>query len=304
MHSKFYNISRKLLTEKKRQQLKKYYRQWYYNQNRFKKLFYKSITSDEMINQIDKKINHKYDILMVHSAFTKLLPIFIDSPAVLLDKLINLTNRQNKTLAMPAFFFGRSITDNTMEYYKNNPFFDLSKTRSQMGIITELFRNYPGVKRSIHPSHSICALGPLADELTSNHHLCDSTFGKGTPYHKMTLFNTTILGIAVEYFRCLTQVHCAEDLLGDQFPIKSTCAEIPITITDNGEKFKTINFHFRKFNYHTRKTTRLRKIIPKKDLMEWQNKGIPFFYTNAFSVTDALLNSARNNYTIYIENRT
>ena len=82
------------------------------------------------------------------------------------------------TLVFPTF----SI-DKTMENTLNNKkyIFNPNTTPSTVGKITEVFRTLPDVKRSLHPTHSVAALGPLAEELT-NTHLDDGTnFGRSSP---------------------------------------------------------------------------------------------------------------------------
>ena len=41
--------------------------------------------------------------------------------------------------------------------------FDVEKTPSCIGLLPERFRLTPGVRRSIHPTHSVCAYGALAE---------------------------------------------------------------------------------------------------------------------------------------------
>ena len=53
-----------------------------------------------------------------------------------------------------------------------------------MGFVTEVFRRTPGVVRSIHPTHSVSALGPLARHLTEAHHRAPSVFGTGSPWQR------------------------------------------------------------------------------------------------------------------------
>jgi len=43
----------------------------------------------------------------------------------------------------------------------------------------------PGVKRSLHPTHSVAAIGSRAEEITSGHELCSTPCGIGSPYEKI-----------------------------------------------------------------------------------------------------------------------
>ena len=61
--------------------------------------------------------------------------------------------------------------------------FDAAATPSCVGTISEFFRTMPGVVRSLHPTHSMAAIGPLAD----------TPCGWGTPYERIMESNGQIL---------------------------------------------------------------------------------------------------------------
>jgi aminoglycoside 3-N-acetyltransferase len=63
--------------------------------------------------------------------------------------------------------------------------FDLRQTPSCVGAISEAFRTMPGVVRSLHPTHSVAAIGPRSRALTEGHELASTPCGEGTPYARM-----------------------------------------------------------------------------------------------------------------------
>ena len=71
--------------------------------------------------------------------------------------------------------------------------FDSRETPSCVGAITELFRKMPGVQRSLHPTHSVAAIGPLARELIQDHQYAATPCGAGTPYEKLLNLDGQIL---------------------------------------------------------------------------------------------------------------
>src|SRR5262249_9197469 len=150
-------------------------------------------------------------------SLNRMFPMYRGTVGDLLALLLRIVGA-NRTLAMPAFFFG-TAEQYERDYYRASPVFDLRKTPSQMGLLTELFRRRRGVLRSLHPTHSTCALGPLAAEVTSSHHLSPATFGPLSPFGVMARHSTVILGVGTEYYRTLTQVHAIEDHMGCGFPI-------------------------------------------------------------------------------------
>ncbi len=63
--------------------------------------------------------------------------------------------------------------------------FDVRHTPSCVGALTECFRNMPGVMRSLHPTHSVGAFGPLAESITEGHERSTTPCGPDTPYLKI-----------------------------------------------------------------------------------------------------------------------
>ncbi len=86
------------------------------------------------------------------------------------------------TLMMPAFTGGGSshayVTSDPVRFKK-----DLTPTTT--GFLCETFRKHPGVRRSLHPTHSVAVLGPDSEELITGHENSVTPFGDGTPYDKL-----------------------------------------------------------------------------------------------------------------------
>src|SRR6516164_2385490 len=164
-----------------------------------------TFSTAELELEIRRHLPNDFDILMVHCSYNSLTPMYRDNPVKLLKAFLRITG-PDRTLAMPAFFFGTPKQFN-LDYYRANPMFNARRTPSQMGVLSELFRYGSGVLRSLHPTHSVCALGPLAEELTRAHHLSPAAFGRLSPFGVMARYKTAILGVGTEYYRTLTQVH-------------------------------------------------------------------------------------------------
>src|SRR5215831_12542887 len=97
--------------------------------------------------------------LMVHSSLSSLgyVPGGVTAVIEALQRAIG----PRGTLAMPAHSWERAG--------KGDFTFDVRKTPSCVGAISESFRKIPGVVRSLHPTHSVAALGPRAGFLTEGH---------------------------------------------------------------------------------------------------------------------------------------
>ncbi|HEY62939.1 MAG TPA: AAC(3) family N-acetyltransferase [Caldilineae bacterium] len=56
---------------------------------------------------------------------------------------------------------------------------------SWIGRIPEAFRRRPEVRRSLHPTHSVTAIGERAQWYTTGHERCDMPCGPGSPYVRL-----------------------------------------------------------------------------------------------------------------------
>lgn len=77
-----------------------------------------------------------------------------------------------------------------------------------MGAVAEMFRNWPGAKRSDHPVRSFAAVGPQADYLTRNHDL-SNIFGDPSPLSKLYELDGYVLLIGCGYDKN-TSIHLAD----------------------------------------------------------------------------------------------
>ncbi len=78
------------------------------------------------------------------------------------------------TLLMPALSYA-AVT-------RERPRFDLVLTPSNVGVIAESFRRQPGVMRSLHPTHSVCGIGPAAAALLGKHGQDATPCGAHSPF--------------------------------------------------------------------------------------------------------------------------
>ena len=258
-------------------------------------LLHGSYSAKEIVDDLRTRIPEDAQILMVHSSYDRLLPMYRGGPKDLINELMAFCGK-DLTLVMPAFVLGGRLYDKK-QYFSTHAF-DVKKTPSEMGLLTEVFRRTPGVLRSLHPTHSICAVGPLAQDLTTTHHLASTRTGEGTPFGIMTKKPTAIIGLGIEYYRCVTHTHTAEDILGDEFPVKFQRESIPVELID---------WHGKKAQYNLTipqaskplDNTLLRTLLSEHELIEWTFRGTAMFVTVAGVVTERLIGAARKGITVY-----
>jgi aminoglycoside 3-N-acetyltransferase len=258
-------------------------------------LIHGTFTTNDLIIEIDNRLDKNWQILMVHSSINGLLPMYNGNALELLKALIEYCG-PNRTLVMPAFYFGEH-GEGARGTLKKNPRFDLRRTPSQMGLLTELFRRSKGVLQSRHPVYRVAARGPHAEDLIRGHEQVPSGMGKGTPFDYMARHNARIIGIG-KTFQVMTQTHHVESLLGSDWPAPQiVLPNIAVTLVDHGNEIEMeIGGTQQKWNFNIWK---LREIMSSESLREWRFHNCPMFAAHAGEVTDALVDAANRGFTLY-----
>lgn len=140
-------------------------------------------------------------ILFVHSSLSS-CGYFVGGP----EKVIEVLREFSDTLCLPTHTYSYPAEPDRV-----GPVFDPARTPSQMGLLAETFRQQPGVVRSLHATHSLAAIGPLAEEICAGHYRCDSPCGAGTPYERLVRQHASVLMLGVS-FGYYTLFHTAEGL--------------------------------------------------------------------------------------------
>lgn len=158
-------------------------------------------------------------ILLVHSSLSA-LGYVPGGPTAVLGALRDVSGPEG-TLVFPSHSWE--------EMEAGGRTFNVTQTRGCVGAIAEAFRHVPGAVRSLHPTHSVAALGPLARELTAGHERAATPCGAGTPYVRALERDCQILflGIGLEYN---TAFHTVEAL-----------AKVPYLLYDRPDDFTLVD---------------------------------------------------------------
>lgn len=111
------------------------------------------------------------------------------------------------------------------EWLKQGNIFDVRRTPSYTGILTEFARRQRKAIRSLHPTKSVCAIGPEAKDLTATHHLSLYPYDTGSPYYKLIAGGGKIIGLGATT-NYISFGYCVDDAFKDQFPVRVYHEEI------------------------------------------------------------------------------
>lgn len=135
------------------------------------------------------------DTVVVHSSLSSFGEVEGGADTVI-DALLEVLGKDG-TLVMPTFNFEPGV-------------FDRANTRSIVGAITEAVRARPDAIRSNHPTHSVSAIGRLAEVITEAHDKVDP-FAKGSALYKTLQAGAKILQLGVTH-TSNSIIHVAEEL--------------------------------------------------------------------------------------------
>lgn len=142
-----------------------------------------------------------HGVLVVHSAIATLSRQGFRAEAMI-EALLDYMSKG--TLVMPTMSW-RAVTP-------ERPAWDEIKTRSETGVMTEIFRTRYASRRSIHPTHSVAAFGAAADRLVARHHLDDTPVSANSPYGLMRETPAYVLTLGVGLETC-TAIHLPEETI-------------------------------------------------------------------------------------------
>jgi aminoglycoside 3-N-acetyltransferase len=149
--------------------------------------------------------------LLIHASLKSLGPIPKDLQFIIqgIQEVIG----EEGTLLMPALSYA-SVDE-------SNPVFDLLKTPCCVGALPEYFRTYPGVVRSIHPTHSVSCLGKHQHLFTASHQEDKTPCGKHSPFHLLPKYNGKILMLGCG-LHPNTSMHAIEEVANVSYLLKES----------------------------------------------------------------------------------
>ena len=140
------------------------------------------------------------DVVMVHSSLSAFGYVEGGADAVI-DALLE-TVGPDGTVVMPTFTWGSFAHKSTVE-------FDVAGAPSEVGKITEVFRNRPEATRSVHVCHSVAAIGPHTQAVMGDGR---NGSGRGSSFDGLLELDAWNLFLGVDFSVC-TALHTVEEFM-------------------------------------------------------------------------------------------
>lgn len=162
------------------------------------------ISDKNIIEELEELGVEQGDVLLVHSSYKALGRPSL-APETIIHSILEGIGKSG-TLLMPALSY-QQIPHNVH---------DSRSTPSNVGIIPERFRLAFDATRSLHPTHSVCAIGRMADELLAHHELDRTPCGVHSPFRKLLFMDAKILMLGCGC-QPNTTMHAIEEIIGTPY---------------------------------------------------------------------------------------
>ncbi len=251
-----------------------------------------SFTEDDLLFALTEICGvKKGDLLFVHNSIDGLAMDV--SPRRILELLLETVGCEG-TVLMPSY---PKLT--SYSFLKSGQVWDVRRTPSYSGLLTEIFRRMEATQRSLHPTKSVAASGPLRDELISEHHTSIRPYGAASPYFKFIANGGKAIGIGVSA-RYIAFIHAIDDHLGEDFPVTVyRGGAMSGTVVDySGRQIEVPTLaHDLRLAYDP--IGLLRRYVPREQAHSLTYKSRDFFYADARTVFETGVKLAQKGITIY-----
>jgi len=156
-----------------------------------------TVNFDELVSNFKKLGVVKGDVLLVHSSYKSFGGVE-GGPQTVINALKSILT-EDGTLIVPTFNYD----------FCQGKSYNVKRTQSKMGIISEIVRADPNSKRTLDPVFSFAILGKHRDYLTNLE--IDHSFGENSVFEKLRELDAKIMIIGLAYNESLTFFHHVEE---------------------------------------------------------------------------------------------
>lgn len=170
----------------------------------------RTFVSKEQIHAIIDKLELGCDVMLHTSKMN--IGTLEGGTAYVAEELLRKIDIERHTLLVSALPYRGAFAD----YLKKNKVFDVRTAPIAMGAINRYIAAKPHAVRSLHPTHSVVAIGPRADYYVADHQLDPTPFGVHSPYYKLiqNRGKVVLFGATLNNLTCVCAV---EDMLGEVY---------------------------------------------------------------------------------------
>ncbi len=235
------------------------------------------------------------DVVYVHSGMDALN---LDFPFYRLLFLIQEIIGPAGTVLFPTY---PNHKISSFEYLRQGNSFDIRRTPSYTGILTEFARRQRRAVRSLHPTKSVCGIGKFAKEITATHHLSPYPYDECSPYYKLIEYGAKIIGLGVST-TYLSFSYCVDDALKQEFPVRvyhDQLFEVPCI---NYERTRiTVSTYAHDMNHvvHVDMPLFMKTHVSNEACEDLTICGMSFFRTDARKFFAEMMNLAEQGVTTY-----
>lgn len=177
--------------------------------------------------------------VLVHSSLKSIGRVEGGAPTVV-DALAEAVGPSG-TILVPTLTGSRDLSP------ENPPVYDPDETPCWTGAIPEAFRKDPRAIRSLHPTHSVAAIGPASAELLYAHEVSQTPCGPETPYLRPARppFDGRILFIGCG-LEVNTTFHGVEEMVGVPYHLQRDWCTARVVVkrrreeSDEGEERRVV----------------------------------------------------------------
>ncbi len=200
--------------------------------------------------------------LMVHSSLRNIGANAKSAGAeMVIDSLLDIIGPEG-TLIAPAI---------SGSVRPDQPVFHVMHTPSTVGFFTEALRRRPEAVRSLHPVHSVAAIGPKADFFTCGHTEANTPWSPDTPYGRILRDENAgilFLGVNLNYNSCF---HSLE--IEARLPGMHTRESTVLYVIDKNNSMLEVEHH-----WHHPRTKRLfpdmECVLHERGCLKWGKTGL------------------------------
>jgi aminoglycoside 3-N-acetyltransferase len=161
------------------------------------------VTAGQMTDDLRALGLQNGSVVLVHSSLSRIGNVDGGAEAVI-DALCDVVGPHG-TLLFPT------LTGSSEDGPEHPPIVDLRTTPCWTGCIPETARRRSAARRSIHPTHSIAALGARSEKFSAGHERSTSPCDERSPYYRLIAEGGYILLIGTTQ-ESNTTLHCLEEL--------------------------------------------------------------------------------------------